>query len=56
MKTKFYLTLRSENGAKYFARIRSYISTVRKHGLNIIETIQNAFVGKPFIPVMAKGG
>jgi transposase len=56
LKQKISGTFRSENGTKYFARIRSYISTVRKHGLNILEAIQNAFAGKPFIPVMARGG
>ena len=55
LKQKISGTFRSENGAKFFARIRSYISTVKKHGLNILQSIQNAFAGKPFIPVMARG-
>ncbi len=56
LKQKISGTFRSENGAKCFARIRSYISTVRKNGLKILQAIQNAFAGKPFIPVMAREG
>jgi transposase len=37
-------------GAKTFARIRSYASTVRKHGLNILDALHNALAGSPFCP------
>lgn len=53
MKTqqKISGTFRSINGADAFCRIRSYISTVRKNSENVIESIHNAFMGRPFIPV-----
>ncbi|MEA1927089.1 MAG: IS66 family transposase [Candidatus Auribacterota bacterium] len=53
MKTqqKISGTFRSTNGADAFCRIRSYISTIRKNSENVIESIYNAFNGRPFIPV-----
>jgi transposase len=41
---------RTLKGARIFARIRSYLSTCRKHGLNLWTAIQQAIVGEPFIP------
>jgi len=41
---------RTKRGAHLFARVRSYISTVRKHGNNVLETISSALIGDPFIP------
>jgi transposase len=41
---------RSKEGAKVFCRIRGYISTVRKQGINVLDAIQMAMEGKPFIP------
>jgi transposase len=43
-------TFRSPDGGKHFCRIRSYLSTVRKQGMNVIEAIHTVFVGNPFIP------
>lgn len=43
-------TFRTHTGADTFCAIRSYISTVRKQGHNLIEAIYDAFVGQPFIP------
>ena len=43
-------TFRSQHGAKAFCRIRSYISTVRKNAVNVIDAIGNAFEGYPFLP------
>ena len=43
-------TFRSSGGAKAFCRIRSYISTVRKNAVNVIDAIENAFEGCPFLP------
>jgi len=43
-------TFRSSQGAKSFCRIRGYISTVRKNFLSVIDAIQSAFEGNPFIP------
>lgn len=41
---------RTLQGAKNFARIRSYISTARKQACNILEAITDAVVGQPLIP------
>ena len=41
---------RSEDGAKAFCRIRSYISTARKNALGALEAIQLIFTGTPFVP------
>jgi transposase len=38
---------RSEAGAKAFCVIRSYLATVRKQGLSIIESIRSAVLGNP---------
>jgi transposase len=41
---------RSWEGANIFCRIRGYISTVKKNSISVIDAIQGAFEGKPFIP------
>ncbi len=41
---------RTMKGAINFARIRSYLSTVRKHNLNSLSAITDAISGNPFIP------
>lgn len=41
---------RSKTGADHFARIRGYISTVRKNGENVLFALQNAFLGQPYMP------
>ena len=43
-------TFRSWEGANIFCRIRGYISTVKKNSISVIDAIQGAFEGKPFIP------
>ena len=48
VKQKVSGTFRSLNGAKYFARIRSYISTVKKNNRNVLDEIRNALNGKPY--------
>jgi len=48
LKQKISGTFRSLQGAHYFARIRGYISTVRKNGRNVFEEMGNALSGKPF--------
>jgi len=45
---------RTLQGAKNFARIRSYISTARKQGCNILNAITGAVVGKPLIPSISQ--
>jgi len=41
---------RTVKGAKQFARIRSYLSTLRKQGQNILDNISKALIGTPFLP------
>jgi len=45
MKVKLKISgcFRSLNGAKYFARIRSYIGTARKQGINAFDAIRSLF-------------
>lgn len=42
---------RSEEGAKAFCRIRSYISTARKNAVGALDAIARAFTGNPFLPI-----
>jgi Transposase and inactivated derivatives len=41
---------RTLSGARRHARIASYISTVRKHGLPVFDCLLNALAGQPFLP------
>ena len=41
---------RSLQGAKFFCRIRGYISTVKKNSVPVLEAIGDAFLGNPFVP------
>ena len=43
-------TFRSADGAAAFCRTRSYISTIRKNGSNVIEALRTVFEGRPMIP------
>jgi transposase len=43
-------TFRSEASAAAWARIRGYVSTARKHGLNAFEAIYAAVTGNPWTP------
>lgn len=40
---------RTEVGARNFARIRSYIETGRKHGLNPVDLLTDLFMGRPWM-------
>jgi transposase len=46
---------RTLKGARVFARNRSYISTCRKQGRNILDALTHAIIGEPFIPALARG-
>jgi transposase len=41
---------RTDEGAEDFCRIRSYISTMKKQGHNLLESLRSVFAGKPFVP------
>ena len=56
VKQKVSGCFRTVKGARHFARIRSYISTVRKQGRSIFEELKAAKRGKPFIPVAPPSG
>ena len=45
---------RTLEGARCHARILSYISTLRKHGLPVLEYLRHALDGHPFLPLGSK--
>lgn len=50
VKEKISGSFRTLDGAKTFCAIRSYISTVRKQGFNVLDALESAFYGNPFLP------
>jgi transposase len=44
---------RSEEGARFFCRIRGYISTVRKQGESALYALAMVFLGESFLPALA---
>ena len=44
---------RSTTGAAAWLRVRGYISTVRKHGINVMTAIRDAVTGNPWTPQAA---
>lgn len=50
VKQKVSGAFRTRSGAETFCALRSYISTSRKHGINVIDAIQQALAGYPFVP------
>jgi len=51
-KTQLKITggWRTEHGARVWLTVRSYVSTVRKNGLNIITALRDAITGNPWLP------
>ncbi len=43
-------TFRSQEGAKVFCRIRSYLSTARKNAVGALNALSLVFSGTPFVP------
>jgi transposase len=54
VRVKISGCFRTLAGARRHARIRSYISTLRKHGLPVLEYLRLALNGHPFLPVGSK--
>lgn len=50
VKQKISGTFRTQSGAEMFCDIRSYISTVRKQGQQVICALHHALLGQPFTP------
>jgi transposase len=50
LRQKISGCLRTVSGAQHFARIRAYLSTVRKHGLDLLPALTRALSGHPFLP------
>ena len=55
VRQKISGTVRGENSEYDIYRIRSYISTVRKNKLNVLNSITDALAGHPFIPGFSTG-
>ncbi|MFN6069139.1 MAG: IS66 family transposase, partial [Pseudanabaena sp.] len=45
-------TFRSLEGAQMFCRIRGYISTLRKQGVNVLASLKQVFLGNHFFPTL----
>ena len=54
VRVKISGCFRTMEGARCHARIRSYIATLRKHGLPVLEHLRNTLDGHPFLPVGSK--
>jgi transposase len=51
LKQKISGCFRSSGGAEGFARIRGYLSTLRKQGMNLLLSLEQAILGYPVLPV-----
>lgn len=52
LQQKISGSFRTKQGAEFFCRIRSYISTAKKNGINVFCAINDAIRGQPFIPIV----
>jgi transposase len=55
VKQKISGTFRSDLGAGMFCRTRGYISTARKNSITILNAINSALAGNPFLPDSGSG-
>ena len=44
---------REEHGARAFARLRGYLSALRKHGQALLNALEALFAGQPLYPAFA---
>lgn len=51
LKQKISGSFRSEEGARQFCRIRGYLATLRKQGLNVLDALLDLFAGNPKSPL-----
>lgn len=52
LRQKISGTFRSFQALENFCRIRGYVSTARKNGVNALEALQRVFLGNPFVPTV----
>jgi transposase len=52
LRQKISGTFRSFDALVDFCRIRGYVSTARKNGLNALDALRRVFLGQPFVPVV----
>jgi transposase len=52
VKQKVSGCFRTEEGAAEFCRLRSYVSTMKKQGHSVMETIRSLFAGKLLMPAL----
>jgi transposase len=50
LRQKISGTFRSFQALVNFCRIRGYVSTARKNGVNALDALQRVFLGNPFVP------
>ena len=52
LRQKISGTFRSLDALVDFCRIRGYVSTARKNGLNALDALRRVFAGNPFVPAI----
>jgi transposase len=52
LRQKISGTFRSLDALVDFCRIRGYVSTARKNGLNALDALRRVFLGEPFMPAV----
>ncbi len=51
LKQKIPGGVRSLAGGEMFCRIRGYISTLRKRGIQVLDALRSVFLGEPISPL-----